>query len=236
MANPWKQSRTTIYYVAGDGDEWSLTSVAPYGHFRVLPHFPVVRTCRLDVQRPDSVDQAIPLQPHFSLSLFHTLVLSNNDSRNNTTSSGGALDALLSWLTLPASKLLRFSRWSDCPDTICALFDRSRFTLDELAPFEFDLRANVVARVLKNVALRGLFTLRIGGETSSLDGDHALSVSDEMLQVPMWPDVADSGAHYQRFITSTQVPRSSWLKWMDRWGIAQSDRVEEKRQNVGLHT
>ena len=91
----------------------------------------------------------------------------------------------MGWLALPALKVLRISRRFDCPGILCAFFDRSACALDELAFFEFDLRIDVVARILSRLSI-----LRLGGKISE-DGDSGLCVSNETLQMLMWPSDAD---------------------------------------------
>ncbi|KAL0569330.1 hypothetical protein V5O48_012636 [Marasmius crinis-equi] len=186
---PVLRTLTAKNYAEINGDEWTMNV---YDHLRAFPRLSNIRTCYLDLHAPDQVDETLPLQPRFKLSFFHALVLGNSDDgTNDIAHPKGALHPLLDWLTLPALKVLKFSRGLGCPDTLCALFDRSGCLLDEVKLFEFELEVDEVTRVFSNAAVRCLSILRIGGDYERDEHDKLFSASDDVLQALAFPDAND---------------------------------------------
>ncbi|KAK1225808.1 hypothetical protein PQX77_011219 [Marasmius sp. AFHP31] len=153
---PWGQ---ITHYEARQTEEWLPDT---HEHFEVLPKLDSVRVCVLDAYYSDSRPRVL-LAPNFEF--LHTLVLRHAGAM----SVGTGIPILLTWLVVPALRILRFPDGFDCPVELIDFLDRSQCSLKELAltmdgemAFAHDFADNLI-RLLKSGALRGLRTFQFRG-------------------------------------------------------------------------
>ncbi|KAJ8089077.1 hypothetical protein PM082_014325 [Marasmius tenuissimus] len=155
---PWKQ---ITRYESRQNYGWT-----PYleDHIQTLPKLERVEVCILSSAWQNVDVSQLPLNSPLKLCFLHTLVINDNHYLP------GSASTLMSWLVLPALRVLRISVDSSYTDTMLEFLDRSQCSLEELAfpviccEGDNESRHSII-RFLKASALHSLRTFQIGGRS-----------------------------------------------------------------------